>query len=142
MEQKYNTNLASEFYVMSMLYRKGLDAYLTLGNKKGVDILVKRIDGSVFNIEVKGVNKKSDDWLLSTGELSDSSDLYFFLISYESEIANLIISPKVWIIPAIVVKEKCYKSPTKSGGFLKYLSHKSIREDFSEYENNWKLLER
>ena len=36
----YNTNLASEFYVMSVLCRLGLEANLTLGNKKAVDIVV------------------------------------------------------------------------------------------------------
>jgi hypothetical protein len=30
---KYNTNLAAEFYVLSMLHRFGEDAALTLGNK-------------------------------------------------------------------------------------------------------------
>lgn len=36
----YNTNLASEFYILSMLHRLGADAMLTLGNKKSVDITV------------------------------------------------------------------------------------------------------
>ena len=40
MQRGYNTNLASEFYVLSMLYRLGFDANLTLGNKKSVDITV------------------------------------------------------------------------------------------------------
>jgi hypothetical protein len=35
-----NTNLASEFFVLSALHRLGLDAVLTLGNKKSVDIAV------------------------------------------------------------------------------------------------------
>ena len=38
----YNTNLAAEFHVLSMLHRLGADATLTLGNKKGVDIVVVR----------------------------------------------------------------------------------------------------
>ncbi|HEY5326520.1 MAG TPA: hypothetical protein VIJ27_05935, partial [Mucilaginibacter sp.] len=85
MEEKYNTNLASEFFVMSMLYRKGLDAYLTLGNKKGVDILIKKEDGTSLKIKVKGVNKRNG-WPLSSGELSDSVDLFFILIGYEGKI--------------------------------------------------------
>jgi hypothetical protein len=141
MEPKYNTNLASEFFVMSMLYRKGLDAYLTLGNKKGVDILVKKANGTTLKIEVKGVNKKSDDWPLSSGELSDASDLYFILISYESEIHNLKVPPKVWVVPASIIKSRCKQSPTKTGKYLKYFSHKLIREEFSEYRNNWAPIE-
>ena len=37
----YNTNLAAEFYVLSMLHRLGADAALTLGNKKGVDMWLR-----------------------------------------------------------------------------------------------------
>ena len=40
--ERYNTNLASEYYVLSMLYRLGFDAYLTLGNKKSVDIIIEK----------------------------------------------------------------------------------------------------
>ena len=43
----YNTNLASEFYVLSMLHRFGCNASLTLGNKKSVDIVVVRESGDV-----------------------------------------------------------------------------------------------
>ncbi len=41
-EKSQNTNLASEYYVLSMLYRIGANAYLTLGNKKSVDIIVEK----------------------------------------------------------------------------------------------------
>jgi hypothetical protein len=51
----YNTNLAAEFYVLSMLYRLGADASLTLGNKKAVDIIVACTPGRTVTIDVKGV---------------------------------------------------------------------------------------
>jgi hypothetical protein len=79
---------------------------------------------------------------LSSGVLSDASDLYFILISYESQINNHKQHPKVWIIPALVIKEKCKASPMKSGKYLKYFSHKLVREEFSEYEDNWELIEK
>ena len=43
-----NTNLASEYYVISMLYRIGAEAYLTLGKKKSVDIVVKKGKGQIY----------------------------------------------------------------------------------------------
>ncbi len=142
MEEKYNTNLASEFYVMSILYRKGVDAYLTFGNKKGVDILIKNILGNTLKIEVKGVNSKSNDWPLSSNELISSKDLFFILISYESKIHDLTFAPRIWIIPSAVLKAKCKHSPLKSGKKMSYMSHKVVREKFMEYENNWSLLEK
>lgn len=35
------TGMASEFYVMSVLYRLGYNPALTVGNAKSIDILVK-----------------------------------------------------------------------------------------------------
>ena len=56
----YDTNLAAEFYVLSCLHRRGLTAKLTLGNKKGVDVVVVREAGDAVTVEVKGVAKKYD----------------------------------------------------------------------------------
>lgn len=56
----YDTNLASEFYVLSSLYRLGMDASLTLGNKKSVDIVVVREAGDTITIDVKAVVGKYD----------------------------------------------------------------------------------
>src|SRR5260370_9072441 len=64
-ERGYNTNLASEFYVLSMLYRLGLDANMTLGNKKSVDITVVLGPGHAVTIDVKAVAGKMD-WLMGS----------------------------------------------------------------------------
>ena len=63
------TGIASEFYVLSMLLRKGADATLTLGNKKNIDIFVNK-DGMAFTIDVKGL-KSTGDFILG------NHDLYF-----------------------------------------------------------------
>jgi hypothetical protein len=57
---KYETNLASEFYVLAALYRLGADASLSLGNKKAVDITVVRAAGDAITIDVKGVAGRHD----------------------------------------------------------------------------------
>ncbi len=50
----YNTNLAAEFHVLSVLHRLGVDATLTLGNKKSVDIAVIKGAGRSITVDVKG----------------------------------------------------------------------------------------
>ena len=57
---RYDTNLAAEFYVLSMLHRLGMEANLTLGNKKGVDIVLIRNPDEAVTIDVKGVAKRYD----------------------------------------------------------------------------------
>jgi hypothetical protein len=44
-EPPYNTNLAAEFYVLSVLHRLGTAATVTLGSKKSVDIAVVKEAG-------------------------------------------------------------------------------------------------
>ena len=51
-EARYNTNLAAEFYVLSVLHRLGADAMLILGNKKSVDIAIVRDAGDAVTIDV------------------------------------------------------------------------------------------
>jgi hypothetical protein len=56
MAHGYNTNLAAEFYILSMLHRLGIDANLTLENKKSVDdIAAVRSAGDAITIDVKGL---------------------------------------------------------------------------------------
>src|SRR5687768_5378317 len=55
MKNGYNTNLAAEFHVLSVLHRLGVDANLTLGNKKSVDIAIIRGAGDAVTVDVKGL---------------------------------------------------------------------------------------
>ena len=36
----YNTGIASEYYILAQLYRLGYEAYVSLGNKKSIDIRI------------------------------------------------------------------------------------------------------
>ena len=51
----YNTGIASEYLVLSMLYRLGADAYMTMGNKKSVDIWIIKDGEPDVSIDVKSV---------------------------------------------------------------------------------------
>ena len=52
---RYNTNLAAEFWVLSALYRLGVEAHLTLGNKKSIDILIHGNSQTICTVDVKGL---------------------------------------------------------------------------------------
>jgi hypothetical protein len=36
----YNTGIASEYLVLSLIYRQGFEAYISLGNKKSIVIRI------------------------------------------------------------------------------------------------------
>ena len=94
----YNTHLASEFYVLSMLHRLGADASLTLGNKKAVDIFVARARGRTVTIDVKGVAGKHD-WPVDNVKLPTPRSHFFVLVSFEGGIGDPEQAPSCWVIP-------------------------------------------
>lgn len=137
MAQKgYLTNLASEFYIISVLSRLGYDASLTLGNKKRVDIAVVLAEGKALTIDVKAVAGKMD-WLLGNTELHEAKNHFVVLVCYEGTFADATTLPRVWIVPSEELR-----SFTKIAGNNKthYVPRKAFLETGGNYENAWHLL--
>jgi hypothetical protein len=139
-DTNYNTNLASEYLMMSLLCRAGKDAYLSLGNKKGVDIIVKTDNGSICIIEVKGVNKKND-WLIgNSGKLPIEPNLFYALVCFNGKIEELTTSADFWIIPSTKLAEITEHKISKNDKTV-YISNKYVRENYDEYKNTLKFLD-
>lgn len=133
----YNTNLAAEFYVLSCLHRIGLTANLTLGNKKGVDIIVARKAGDAVTIEVKGTAKKYD-WVVNNLTSPHPERHFVVLVSYENRIDDRTMpAPRVWVLPFPEVDtfRRTYK------GNMKTLSRAQMLRDGKKYEGAWSLIE-
>jgi hypothetical protein len=96
-QRGYNTNLASEFYVLSMLYRLGFDANLTLGNKKSVDIAVVLGPGHAITVDVKAVAGKWD-WLMGSAPDSEKPNHHVVLVSYEGRFEDAQQAPRCWVL--------------------------------------------
>src|SRR3990172_11892914 len=110
----YDTNLAAEFHVLSCLHRIGLTANLTLGNKKGVDIVVVREAGDAVTVEVKGVAKKYD-WPANNLVTANPACHFVALVCFEGRIADHEMSPpRVWIVPFPAVEQfkRAYRGRT------------------------------
>ncbi len=100
---KYDTNLASEFWVLSTLYRLGVEASLTLGNKKSVDIIVHRPETFPITIDVKGLAGPYD-WP-ADNIYSIAEGHYYVMLSFEGNIEDPSFVPSAWIIPATRINE-------------------------------------
>src|SRR5205823_6292712 len=95
----YDTNLAAEFYVLSCLHRLGLTANLTLGNKKGVDIVVVREAGDAVTVEVKGIANKYD-WPAANLATQHPDQHFVVLVSFDGRIGDRTMAPpRVWVVP-------------------------------------------
>jgi hypothetical protein len=133
----YGTNLAAEFYVLSCLQRRGLTANLTLGNKKGVDIVVVREAGDAVTVEVKGVAKKFD-WPANNLATQDPQRHFVALISFEGRISEPSMPPpRVWIFPYAEIERLKHSYP----GGRTNVKRKAVLEHASEFENAWNLIE-
>lgn len=136
MSKKYNTNLASEFHVLSCLYRLGIDASLTLGNKKSVDIIVVRENDELITIDVKGLAGKYE-WPADNISSSNPDNHFIILVSYEGDINDFEMkTPRTWIIPFNEIKcfKRSYRNRTN-------IARSILLKEGSHYENAWHLID-
>jgi len=134
MTNRYNTNLAAEFWVLSVLYRLGIDANLTLGNKKSVDILIHRQSHGIYTIDVKGLAGPYDWPADNIRDRKNPTHFYIFL-SFEGKISNPLTCPSVWIIPSKQIESfiKPYKTRL-------VVSRKLVKENGDKFKNAWQQL--
>lgn len=134
---RYDTNLASEFYVLACLHRRGIAAALTLGNKKGVDILVAREAGDAVTVEVKGVAKRYD-WPANNLQSRAPDRHYVVLVSFEGKIEDpQMPPPMVWVVPFTAIDQYVLQYP----GGRRNVSRSAIINKGAEYENAWHLID-
>ena len=122
----YNTNLASEFYVLSMLYRLGAAAALTLGNKKAVDIIVVNENGTTSTIDVKGLEKRYD-WPADNIHELNKRQHFYALVSFAV--------PSVWIIPSDELEGFIIQYRTR-----KVISRARVATQGEKYRQAWSQL--
>ncbi len=127
---KYDTNLASEFFVLSTLYRLGANASLTLGNKKSVDILIARGRRNL-TVEVKGVAGRYD-WPADNIPDDPLTSHFIVLVSYEGRIREPNSSPSVWIVPhkSLTPFIRVYRT-------RRNVSRAAMRRDGYRYRDAW-----
>lgn len=131
----YNTNLASEFYVLSMLHRLGCDASLTLGNKKSVDIVVVREAGDVVTIDVKGL-AGTTSWPVDNVR-KKTDDHFLIFVSFLGKIGDHAVAPEVYVMPSKELEPLVYHSPS---GERRVLHLSRMRKDGTRFRDAWGLL--
>jgi hypothetical protein len=135
-QRGYLTNIASEFFVVSLLSRLGLDASMTLGNKKQVDIVVTFEEGKAITIDVKAVANK-DDWLLGDSPPKAKDGHFVILVGYEGHFAEPLIAPRVWVVPS---RELARLTKVARNGNTHYVPRRALIEGGVRFENAWGLL--
>lgn len=133
-EAKYNTNLAAEFYVLSMLHRLGADANLTLGNKKAVDIAVVKAAGRSLTVDVKGLAGKTAFPVDNFQE--GRKGHYLAFVCFGGRIEDPGFLPEVWIVPSLALAPLIYVSPSGR----RVVPRNTLRNKAARYQDAWLLL--
>ena len=131
----YNTNLAAEFYVLSVLHRIGLDASITLGNRKAIDIVVES-RGKVLTIDVKGMAGRTN-WPMDNFKSADTPNHFVAFVSFNNKIGDPSVPPTTYIVPAKEVSKYFYHNPK---GTRQVVRFGLLRDNGSKYLEAWKTL--
>ena len=131
----FDTGIASEYLVLSMSYRLGIDAYMTLGNKKSVDIWIKNDDGSDISIDVKSVRAFDS---VPVGNVVAKDNHYVVFVIYNNKFEDVLTLPEFYIVPSKYVVENRIKYDLKSGGERFNI----FKKDIKDYINRWDLLKK
>lgn len=125
----FQTSMASEFLVMSMLYRLGLNAHLTLGNNKRVDIIVETDDDKMVTIDVKSVRRTDS---IPVGNVKAKENHYVVAVIYKNKFNDVTALPDFYIVPSKVVAEKAVVYATGPTDLF--------TKDIVEYKGKWEEL--
>jgi hypothetical protein len=136
--EKYNTNLAAEYYVLSVLHRLGAEANLTLGNKKSVDVVVVRAAGDAATVDVKGL-AGTTSWPVDNVKMGRPNHFLVF-VCFLGKITDLSVLPEVYVMPSERLAEFMYTSPGEARRKVVERRVLKNREDAKEFRDAWHLI--
>jgi len=125
----YDTGTASEFLVLSNLYRLGVSAFISLGNKKSIDIIIKAKNGSSVSVDVKSVQGYSS---IVVNNVRAAANHFIVVVVYKNKFADPKVLPDFFIIPS----GKIIGMSENYNGELRLLKGKIV-----DYQDKWKSLQ-
>jgi hypothetical protein len=131
----YNTNLAAEFYVLSVLHRLGVNASITLGNRKAIDIVVES-GGKVLAIDVKGMAGRTN-WPMDNFKSGSALNHYVVFVSFNNKIDDPSVLPTTFVVPAKEVSKYYYRNPK---GNRRVVPYRKLRDNGEKYLEAWHML--
>jgi hypothetical protein len=141
--KKDRSNLAGEFHTLAELYRRGYNAFITLGKSKQIDIVVKDGDESV-SIEVKS-RMSSGQFLCSSPSSPNLRKIWVFVDMNKKSVND---PPDYYILSAKDLykigknrKKEIKKREKASGKKYSELSSLDITlNNLKEYNKGWDLV--
>ena len=153
-----NINLAGEFYAMHALFRRGYVPALTLGNTKGVDILLYNPNNEKqFKVEVKTSSVTRNEpnfggenigWRMGIKHEEITLDNLIYCFVYIS--TNTTEQPRIYFVPSAEVARYVH---WEHDHWLRNIPHKRevkdtdmrtyriLANNFPQWENNFAIFD-
>jgi len=128
-----DTNLASEFYIASQLFRLGYVATVTLGHTKEIDLIVVHPDGRTITIDVKGL-RDTTNWPLIPK--LKSKNHFYILVCYKNKFNDLSFQPEVFVVPSLEIDNIIV--PWAGKPDVTCVGYRDVKN--SKYKDAWELL--
>jgi len=96
----FDTGVAAEYFILSQIYRLGLEAYISQGNKKAIDIRVIQENGNSISIDVKAVRGYSS---LVVNNIKATENHFIAFVIYNNKFEDILAQPEVYIVPSLDV---------------------------------------
>ena len=126
----FNTGIASEYLILSLLYRQGVEAYLSQGNKKSIDIRIVKSDGTSISVDVKSVRGYSS---LVVNNVKANENHYIVFVIYNGKFEQLKELPDFYIVPSKDLFELELMSSFKN-------EKRVMKGKLENYKNSWEYI--
>jgi hypothetical protein len=130
---KQMTGMAGEFLAVGKLFKKGIQASITFGNAKAIDIIVNNPENEKpYLVQVKTSRKKKKDFRgLKFEDIKDNS-IYVFIVLNEFE-----NNEEFFIVRGSVIKRNVEKFYGAS------INKDTVRwGSLTDYQDNWKEFDK
>jgi len=100
--KSYNTGIAAEYFIISQLYRQNIEAHITIGNKKTIDIRIITSEGKALSLDVKAVRSYSS---LIINNVEKKENHYIAFVIYNDKFEKIDTLPDVFIINSMDIEK-------------------------------------
>lgn len=127
-KSSYDSGAASEFLVLCNLFRLGVNAFISLGNKKRIDLIIKSKKGRSITIDVKSVRGYSS---IIVNNVISTPGHFIVVVVYKSKFTDPLTIPDFYIIPSnkISILQSNYNGRKRL-----------LAGSIASFKNNWKPL--
>ncbi len=96
-----------EYYIIGLLLKEGLDCYVPLVDDDGIDVVIRKQDGSFIEVQIKARSKdvKEGDAALFAALTHEQRDNYFFIF-YSERLET------IWIMSSEEFLKECVTNKT------------------------------